>query len=153
MNSRKLFTTLILMAVSSMSAAADGLITLKSPYNVSQTMQRVEHAVSSRELTVFAKVDHAAGAAKVGMPLRPTQLLIFGNPKGGTPLMECAQTSAIDLPLKVLVWQDASEQVWIGYNDPAYIGARHGASDCPVIGKLQSVLQAIADESVAPQAQ
>ncbi|MGX5217680.1 DUF302 domain-containing protein [Pseudomonas segetis] len=152
MNARKLFTSLILMAVSSMSAAAEGLVSLKSPYDVSQTMQRVEHAVGTRELTVFAKVDHAAGAAKVGLPLRPTQLLIFGNPKGGTPLMECAQTSAIDLPLKVLVWQDASEQVWVGYNDPAYIGTRHSAGDCPVIGKLQAVLQAIADESIAPQA-
>ncbi|ARU86873.1 DUF302 domain-containing protein [Pseudomonas sp. M30-35] len=152
MNLRKFFTTLILMTISSMSYAADGLITLKSPYNVSKTMQRVEHAVTTRELTIFAKVDHAAGAAKVDMALRPTQLLIFGNPKGGTPLMECAQTSAIDLPLKVLVWQDASEQVWVGYNDPAYIGARHGASDCPVITKLQTVLQAIADETVAPQA-
>lgn len=153
MNAIRYLSAFILLAISSMSYAANGLVSVKSPYSVNQTMQQVEHAATRRDLTIFAKVDHAAGAAKIGTDLRPTQLLIFGNPKGGTPLMECAQTSAIDLPLKILVWQDAAGQVWVGYNDPAYIGARHGASQCPVIAKLQTVLQAIAEESVTPQAQ
>lgn len=150
MNVLKYLTTLCLLAFSAMSFAVDGMIAVKSPHTVSDTMQRVESAVTSRDLSIFANIDRAAGAAKIGSQLRPTRLLIFGNPKGGTPLMECAQTTAIDLPLKILVWQDESEQVWMGYNDPAYIGARHGAGDCPVIGKLQNALQAITAEAAAP---
>jgi len=78
-------------------------------------------------------VDHAAGAKKIGKDLRPTELLVFGNPQGGTPLMECAQSAGIDLPLKALAWQDASGQVWLGYNDPQFLAARHGASDCRML--------------------
>jgi uncharacterized protein (DUF302 family) len=87
--------------------AVEGLITLRSNYGPKDTMDRLEAAVKGTGLTVFAHVDHAAGAAATGLPLRPTDLLIFGNAKGGTPLMQSAQTIGIDLPLKILVWQDA----------------------------------------------
>jgi uncharacterized protein (DUF302 family) len=106
--------------------AVDGLITIKSGYGPQETVDKFEAAVKAKGLTVFAKVDHAAGAAAVGLPLQPTQLIIFGNAKGGTPLMQSAQTSGIDLPMKVLVWQDASGDTWLSYNDPEWIAKRHG---------------------------
>jgi uncharacterized protein (DUF302 family) len=89
-------------------------------------MDRLEAAVKTKDLTVFARIDHAAGAAKVGLSLRPTELLIFGNARGGTPLMQSNQTVGIDLPLKALVWQDASGDTWLSYNDPSWIAKRHG---------------------------
>jgi uncharacterized protein (DUF302 family) len=106
--------------------AADGLTTIRSSYGPKDTMDRLEAAVKANGLTVFARIDHAAGAAEVGLPLRPTELLIFGNAKGGTPLMQAAQTIGIDLPLKALVWQDASGSTWLSYNDPSWLAQRHG---------------------------
>jgi uncharacterized protein (DUF302 family) len=106
--------------------AADGLTTIKSNYGPKETMDRLEAAVKAKDLTVFARIDHAAGAAKVGLSLRPTELLIFGNAKGGTPLMQIDQTVGIDLPLKAIVWQDASGDTWLSYNDPSWIAKRHG---------------------------
>jgi uncharacterized protein (DUF302 family) len=91
-------------------------------------MNRLEAAVKERGLTVFARIDHAAGAKEVGLPLRPTSVLIFGNAKGGTPLMQSVQTIGIDLPLKVLVWEDASDVTWLSYNDPSWLSKRHGLS-------------------------
>lgn len=130
--------------------AADGLVTVKSPYSARETMDRVAAAVAQRGLNVFARIDHAAGAASVGKTLRPTELIIFGNPKGGTPFMACAQTVGIDLPLKALVWEDASGQVWLGYNDPAFLARRHGAAECPVVGNLSKALAGIAEAAVGP---
>jgi uncharacterized protein (DUF302 family) len=104
----------------------DGLITTQSSFDPEVTLQKLEAILHAKGLTVFAKVDHAAGAAGVGLPLRPTTLVIFGNAKGGTPLMQAAQTSGIDLPLKALVWQDAAGKTWLSYNDPAWIAKRHG---------------------------
>lgn len=106
--------------------AADGLTTIPSSYGPKETMNRLEAEVKVKGLTVFARIDHAAGAAEVGMSLRPTELLIFGNAKGGTPLMQSTQTIGIDLPLKALVWQDASGKTWLSYNDPSWIARRHG---------------------------
>ena len=106
--------------------AIDGLITMQSSFDPEATLQKLEAILHAKGLTVFAKVDHAAGAAQVGLPLRPTTVIIFGNAKGGTPLMQTAQTSGIDLPLKALVWQDASGKTWLSYNDPAWIAKRHG---------------------------
>jgi uncharacterized protein (DUF302 family) len=91
-------------------------------------MNRLEAAVKARGLTVFARIDHAAGAAGVGLPLRPTELLIFGNAKGGTPLMQSVQTIGIDLPPKALVWQDAARSTWLSFNDPNWLAKRHGPS-------------------------
>jgi uncharacterized protein (DUF302 family) len=129
---------------------ADGLIIAKSPHQVGDTVDRLEALVTEKGMTVFARIDHAAGAAKVGKTLRPTQLLIFGNPSGGTPFMECAQTVAIDLPLKMLAWQDDTGQVWLAYNDPLYLAKRHRVPDCPVAQKIGHALANLAALAVAP---
>jgi len=104
----------------------DGLTTMRSSLGPKDTMDKLEAAVIAKGLTVFARIDHAAGAAEVGLSLRPTALLIFGNAKGGTPLMQSIQTIGIDLPLKALVWQDASGSTWLSYNDPGWLAKRHG---------------------------
>jgi uncharacterized protein (DUF302 family) len=104
----------------------NGLVTLQSRYPVRETIDRLAQKVASLGLIVFARVDHAAGAAQVGMTLRPTELLVFGNPKGGTPLMQDQQTAGIDLPVKALAYQDADGKTWLSYNDAAWIAARHG---------------------------
>src|SRR5262249_56845935 len=91
-----------------------------------ETMDRLEAAVKAKGLTIFARIDHAAGAAEVGLSLRPTAVLIFGNAKAGTPLMQSNQTTGIDLPLKALVWQDESGKTWLSYNDPNWLANRHG---------------------------
>jgi uncharacterized protein (DUF302 family) len=106
--------------------AADGLTTVRSNFGPKDTMDRLEAEVKAKGMTVFARIDHAAGATEVGLSLRPTEVLIFGNPKGGTPLMQQAQTIGIDLPLKALVWQDASGVTWLAYNDPGWLARRHG---------------------------
>src|SRR5437588_6212122 len=106
--------------------AVDGLMTIRSSHGPKDTMDRLEAAVKAKGLTVFARIDHAAGAAAVGLSLRPTELLIFGNAKGGTPLMEATQSIGIDLPLKALVWQDGSGNTWLSYNDPGWLANRHG---------------------------
>jgi uncharacterized protein (DUF302 family) len=106
--------------------AADGLITVRSSYGPNDTMNRLEAEVKAKGMTVFARIDHAAGAAEVGLPLRPTEVLIFGAAKGGTPQMQAVQTIGIDLPLKALVWQDASGVTWLSYNDPGWLAKRHG---------------------------
>ena len=140
-----LAATCALTAMNSM--AADGLIEVKSALGPKEAMDKLEAAVKARNLNVFARIDHAAGATKVGKTLRPTELLIFGNPQGGTPLMECAQSAGIDLPLKALVWVDAAGQTMIGYNDPAYLARRHGAANCPVVENLTKALSAIAQDA------
>jgi uncharacterized protein (DUF302 family) len=106
--------------------AAEGLTTIKSNFGPKDTMSRLEAEVKARGMTVFAHIPHAAGAAAVGVPLRPNDLLIFGNAKVGTPLMQSAPTIGIDLPLKVLVWQGAEGNTWLSYNDPAWLARRHG---------------------------
>jgi uncharacterized protein (DUF302 family) len=136
-----------LISLSSLALAADGLIAIKSPLNAKETMNRFEEAAKQKGLTVFARIDHAAGAAKIGKTLRPTEVLIFGNPQGGTPFLECAQSLGIDLPLKALVWQDASGQVWLGYNDPAYLAKRHGAGKCPAVEGLSKTLSGLAGKA------
>jgi uncharacterized protein (DUF302 family) len=106
--------------------AADGLTTIRSHYGPKDTIEKLEAAVQGKGMTVFARIDHAAGAAEVGLSLRPTELLIFGNAKGGTPLMQSNQTIGIDLPLKALVWQDEAGNTWLSYNDPSWLAKRHG---------------------------
>ncbi len=147
--SRLLFAFTLASTVTAASAA-DGLIALKSPHSAKETMNRLEEQVKAKGLNVFARIDHAAGAAKIGKTLRPTEVLIFGNPQGGTPFMECAQTVGIDLPLKALVWEDASAQVWLGYNDPAYLAKRSDVADCAVVPNLQKALAGLADAATAP---
>ncbi len=132
------------------ATGADGLVAVKSPHGPRETMDRLEALLKQKGLTIFARIDHAAGAAKIGKSLRPTELLIFGNPQGGTPLMECSQTAGIDLPLKALVWEDESRQIWVGYNDPAYLARRHGASACPAVDNLKKALAGFIEQAVAP---
>jgi uncharacterized protein (DUF302 family) len=139
-----------LAATVSLVQAADGLIVLKSPHGSRATLDRLEALARERGLSVFARIDHAAGAAKVGKTLRPTEVLIFGNPQGGTPFMECAQSVGIDLPLKALAWEDANAQAWLGYNDPAFLARRHGVASCPVVEKLGQALAGLAAAAVAP---
>jgi uncharacterized protein (DUF302 family) len=131
--------------------AAQGLTTLPSNHGPLDTMNRLEAEVKAKGLTVFARIDHAAGAASVGMSLPPTEVLIFGNAKGGTPLMQSVQTIGIDLPLKALVWQDPSGQTWISYNDPAWLGKRHGLDDATdaTIGNMTHLLDAVAKAATA----
>ena len=138
-----------LLVLSSVAFGADGLVAIKSPHAAKDTMNRFEANAKQRGLEVFARIDHAAGAAKIGKSLRPTEVLVFGNPQGGTPLMECAQSAGIDLPLKALVWEDAQGQVWLGYNDPAFLAQRHGAAQCPAVGGLTKALSGLAEASVA----
>jgi len=107
----------------------DGLVTLQSNYPVPDTIDRLGDAVTTAGLQVFARVDHAAGAHEVGLELRPTELLMFGNARGGTPLMQDQQTAGIDLPLKALAWTDESGQTWLSYNDPAYLMRRYGLTE------------------------
>ena len=107
----------------------NGMVHLSSPYSVAETLKRVEAVLQSRNLTVFARVDHGGEAEKVGLKMRPTQVIIFGSPKGGTPVMLAAPTVAIDLPLKALVWEDAERKVWVSYNSPEYLKQRHGIPD------------------------
>jgi uncharacterized protein (DUF302 family) len=149
MNLLRILCLVALLCCSSLVSAADGLVAVKSPHNAKDTMNRLEEVVKQRGLTVFARIDHAAGAAKVGKTLRPTELLIFGNPQGGTPFMECAQSAGIDLPLKALVWEDEAAQVWLGYNDPAFLAQRHGVAACPAVENLRKALSGLAETVVA----
>ncbi len=106
--------------------AADGLTTVLSPFGPKETMDRLEAEIRAKGMTVFARIDHAAGAVAVGLPLRPTELIIFGDAKAGTPLMQADQAVGIDLPLKALVYEDAAGKVWLAANDPRWIARRHG---------------------------
>lgn len=146
----------LLAAVLAMSGCAtiapenNGMISVRSPHGAAETVKRLEGEVRKRGLAVVARIDHAAGAAKIGKTLRPTELLIFGNPQAGTPLMECVQGAGIDLPMKALVWVDAQSNVWLGYNDPVWIVRRHGGSECPAAENVRKALAAIAAATVAP---
>lgn len=126
--------------------AAEGLTTVRSSYGPKDTMGRLEAEVRAKGMTVFAHIDHAAAAVAAGLSLRPTDLLIFGNAKGGTPLMQSGQTIGIDLPLKALVWQDAAGDTWLSYNDPAWLAQRHGLGHDaePAVGAIAAALHAVA---------
>jgi len=114
-------------------------------------MDRLESEIQAHGLNVFARIDHATGAAKVGLRLRPTELIIFGNARGGTPLMQSVQTVGIDLPLKALVWQDATGKTWISYNEPSWIAQRHGMANAePIVAKIAALLTAIASAAAIP---
>jgi uncharacterized protein (DUF302 family) len=133
----------------SQATTTHGLIALKSPYAPAETMNRLEAEVKKRNLAVVSRIDHAAAALRIGQALRPTELLIFGNPQTGTPLMLCAHLTGIDLPMKALVWADEAGQTWLGYNDPKWLIHRHGARDCPPAEQVGKALAAIAADTVA----
>jgi len=132
--------------------APPGLICLKSAFSVKESVDRLVHLVESKGLTVFCRIDHAANAAAAGLPLRPTEVVIFGNAKGGTPLMQATQTIGIDLPLKALAWQDAGGQTWLGYNDPVWLVERHGIeapSSAPATA-MRALLSAVTEGAAMP---
>jgi uncharacterized protein (DUF302 family) len=131
--------------------AAEGLIKVQSSHGPAETMDRLVAEIKAKGLTVFARIDHALGAKEVGLSLRPTELLIFGNAKGGTPLMQSNQEIGIDLPLKALVWQDASGVCWISYNDPAWFAKRHGlgVEAEPPVKAMTALLSAVTRTAAA----
>jgi uncharacterized protein (DUF302 family) len=150
MSTRLIFFFLIAMLAGGVRVmAADGLTTVASNYGAAETAKRLEAAILAKGMTVFAKVDHAAGAKEVGLELGPTLLVIFGAASGGTPLMQAGQTAGIDLPLKALVWQDTAGKIWISYNEPEWIAGRHGLGDGvkPVVGKLHQAVTAVVNEA------
>ncbi len=130
--------------------SSDGLITISSRYSVKETLDRLEAALKLGGITIFARVDHAGGAAAVGMDLRPTEVLIFGNPKGGTPLMQANQLIGLDLPLRVLAWEDAAGKVSVTYNDVDWLAARYclAATTTPAREALAKVLAKFTTEAV-----
>jgi uncharacterized protein (DUF302 family) len=122
----------------------EGLTTIASSFSPKETMDRLEAEIRAKGMSVFARLDHAAGAAEAGLELRPTNLIIFGNARGGTPLMQASQTAGIDLPLKALVWQDAAGKTWLSYNEPSWIVQRHGLGvRAEIIDKLGAALSAM----------
>ena len=131
--------------------AAEGLTNVQSPYGPKETMDRLEAEVKARGMAVFARVDHAAGAAAVGLPLQPTEVLIFGAARAGTPLMQADQTVGIDLPLKALVYQDASGKVWLAVNDPRWIARRHSlaAAVAPNVETMAAALEGLVKKVLA----
>ena len=138
------------MPASNALSSIEGLTSIPGSLGPKETMDRLEAEIRTKGLTIFARIDHAAGAAEMGLQLAPTNLLIFGNARGGTPLMQSVQTVGIDLPLKILVWQDAANNTWLSYNEPSWIAQRHGvAGRESTVDKLADLLRAIAREAAA----
>jgi len=145
------FSILAILFIVSTASAGDGLISVKSSHDVKVTADRLENILNQKGMTVFIRINHSAGARKVGKKLRPTELVVFGNPKVGTPLMQCSQSVAIDLPQKALIWQDDKGQAWLTYNDPNYLAQRHGLSECTeVIKKVEKALSNFAKAATMP---
>lgn len=129
-------------------ASDNGLITKKSHYSVTETIDRLENILKQKGVNVALRWSHDQKANAVDIPLRPTELLVFGNPKLGSHLFTSKQTAGIDLPLKVLAWQDENGHVWLGYNDPAYIVQRHGINDRPeIVKKMSGILDKITTQA------
>ena len=132
-------------------ADADGMVVVSSPHSVKDTLDKLAVVLESKGMKIMARVDHAAGAASADLTLRPTELMIFGNPKVGTPLMLCSQSIAIDLPQKMLAWEDDTGKVWLGYNDPMFLKARHHTEGCDaVFEKVSGALGNFAKAATAP---
>jgi len=121
----------------------EGLTTVPSDLGPQETMARIEAGIKAHGMSVFARINHAALAAEVGLALRPTEVVLFGNPRGGTPLMQARQTIGIDLPLRALVWQDGANQTWLSYNDPDWLAKRHELAG--VDGVIAAMSRALAD--------
>ena len=135
----------LLLSTQTYADISSGMIRIKSNNSVTATIDKLETVLKNKGMTIFKRVNHAAGAEKAGLKLRPTELLIFGNPKVGTPLMLCSQTAALDLPQKALAYKDESGQVWLVYNDPAYMAKRHNIQGCDAA--VQKVTNALANFS------
>ncbi len=137
---------LITMLAVSPALGADGMVTKPSAFSVAETIERLEKGARERDFVIVARVDHAAAATKAGLELRPTVLLIFGNPRGGTPLMQSAPSIGLDLPLKALAWEDAAGRTWLAYNDPQWLAQRHGVSGRPeLVQRMSTALDQLTD--------
>ncbi len=130
---KQLFILITVLPLSFSALAAQGMVNIKSTHSVNDTANKLEKILKSKGMTIFNRVQHSSAAKKVGIDINPTQLIIFGNPKIGSKLMQCAPTVAIDLPQKALVWQDNEQQVWISYNNPLYLQKRHNIEGCDLI--------------------
>ena len=139
-----IFIALSMLLMTTPVAAADGMINVPSAFGVEETADRLESVLSEKGMTIFNRIRHSEAASKVGIELRETELIIFGNPKVGSPLMQCQQSVAIDLPQKALIWRDENSQVWISYNDPEYLKERHNITGCDeVLSKIEKALAGI----------
>jgi uncharacterized protein (DUF302 family) len=135
---KRLIVAVVCIFIFTTASAGDGLISKKSGFGAGETLDRLEAVLKKKGITIFARVSHTGGAEGVGIALRPTELLIFGNPKLGSHFFTSNQTAGIDLPMKALAWEDADGQVWLTYNDPQYIADRHGITDREEIIKKMS---------------
>ena len=139
-----ILTALAFLFMTTPSIATDGIINIKSMFGVKETTDRLEGILTDKGMTIFTRINHGEAAQNVGIELRKTELIIFGNPKVGSPLMQCQQSVAIDLPQKALIWKDAQGKVWISYNDPRYLQNRHNISGCnEIITKISGALAGI----------
>ena len=146
-----LCTLMAMFFFASVTYADNGIISIKSSHDVKTTVDRLDNILREKGMTVFIRINHAEGAQKVGKKLRPTELIIFGNPKVGTPLMQCGQSVGIDLPQKALIWQDKAGQVWLSYNDPKYLASRHSIKECgEIIKKIEKALGNFARVATMP---
>ena len=142
---KTVFVVMWILFLAIPTMAADGVVNVSSIFNVEKTADRMENILNEKGMTVFKRIKHSEGAGEVGIELRETELIIFGNPKVGGPLMKCQQSVAIDLPQKALIWEDDKAKVWISYNDPRYLENRHNISGCEeVILKIEKALAGIA---------
>ena len=141
-NSVQALVITLLLCTQADADTSNGMVRIKSNHNVTTTIDNLETVLKKKGMTIFKRVNHTVGAEKAGLQLRPTELLIFGNPKVGTPLMLCSQTAALDLPQKALAYEDEDGRVWLSYNDPAYISKRHNIKDCGAA--VQKVTNALA---------
>lgn len=148
---RHLVCLIIVLAAVSAGFGAEGMKSVKSAHSVGDTADRLESVLKEKGMTVFIRIDHAAGARSVGQSLRPTELVIFGNPKVGTPLMTCRQSIALDLPQKALIWEDEKGAVWFSYNEPTYLARRHHVQGCQdILNKVAAALSNFAAAATAP---
>jgi uncharacterized protein (DUF302 family) len=133
------------------ASAQDGMVSVKSSHDVVTTANRLESALKEKGVTVFARIDHAAGAQRIGQTLKPTLLIIFGNPAMGTPLIQRSRSMGIDLPLKALIWEDSAGVVWFSYNAPEYLARRHGITEMgELIQKMGKALSNFASAATLP---
>ena len=140
-----ILTTLMLLCFAIPVSAADGMINIPSSFDVTETVNRMKSILDEKGMTVFNHIKHSESAEKIGIELRDTELIIFGNPKVGSPLMKCQQSVAIDLPQKALIWEDDKGKVWISYNDPKYLVKRHNITGCDeIVSKIEKALAGIA---------
>ncbi|GAU08158.1 DUF302 domain-containing protein [Desulfoplanes formicivorans] len=143
---KMIMTTCLILFFAMYAQAADGVINVQSASNVKETADRMENILKEKGMTVFNRIQHSEGANTVGIKLRDTELILFGNPKVGSPLIKCQQSVAIDLPQKALIWEDDNGHVWISYNDPKYLAQRHVIVGCEdVLLKIEKALSGIAN--------